>query len=82
MWDKPREITGRHYTGNGYEIAAWRSDRMQPEHAMALWRESRGHHDVILNRGMWSRVQWRAIGAAMSENYAVVWFGEESDSQP
>ena len=80
-WDKPREITRMRYGGDGYEIAAWLSDPIDAESALQLWKISKGHHDIILNRGIWSNVRWRAMGAAMSENYAVVWFGTEADGR-
>ena len=76
MWDKPREITNNRYSGNGYEIAAWSSNTITPSYALDLWKKSKGHHDVILNRGIWNRATWRSIGVAMSDHYAVVWFGE------
>jgi hypothetical protein len=77
MWDKPRELTV--YTGDGYEIAAWSGGRLSPNEALDLWRESSGHHDVILSRGIWASPPWQAMGAAISEHYAVVWFGTEPD---
>ncbi len=77
MTSKPREITGWRYEGKAYEIAAWSSAEMAPEYALQLWKESPGHHDVIVNRGSWSAATWRSMGAAMSEHYAVVWFGEQ-----
>jgi hypothetical protein len=77
MWDKPRELTS--YPGNGYEIAAFRSDSMTANAALELWKESDAHLDLILNRGMWKDVKWKAIGGAIDEGYAVLWFGEETD---
>ena len=79
MWNKPREITRGRYSGYGYEIVAWLSDPIDPDSAIRLWEKSKGHHDMIMNRGNWSQVEWRAMGAAMSEHYAVVWFGSERD---
>ena len=79
MWDKPREISGFRYDSNGYEVAAWLSDSMHVEAAVELWQRSKGHNAVILNKGAWGALRWKAIGAAMSENYAVVWFGTRAD---
>jgi hypothetical protein len=76
MWDKPRELTD--YPGDGYEIAAM-SSGITANEALDLWRSSEGHHGVILNRGIWADVSWRAMGAAVSESYAVVWFGKEDE---
>lgn len=79
MWNKPTQITGGLYTGNGYEISAWYSNKMTPNRALESWKSSEGHHDVILNRNTWKNITWNAVGGAVSENYAVVWFGKELD---
>lgn len=79
MRRKPREITGEDYPHAGYEIAAWRSSGMDREEALRIWRDSDAHHEVMVNRGVWSEVEWEAIGAALSEEYALVWFGEEPE---
>lgn len=77
MWDKPRELTN--YTGNGYEISAWYSGEMNTEQALSQWQNSEGHNNVILSRDIWSDAEWNAIGAAIYDGYAVVWFGKEVD---
>ncbi len=79
MWDKPREITRGAYRGHGFEIVCWNEDRMTPEIAMDCWRRSATHHGVILNRGKWRDITWRALGVRMSRNYAVLWLGMEAD---
>ena len=77
MWDKPRELTT--YTGDGYEIAYWSSAGASAEEALKGWKKSKGHNTVIINRGVWRDVQWKAIGIAVVGEYAVVWFGKEED---
>ena len=79
MWDKPKEITGGRYQGAGFEIWAWRSGQMTLEFALEGWKSSALHHDVLVNKGPWSKVTWRAAGAAVSQHYAVVWFGMDPD---
>ncbi len=74
MWDKPRELTK--YQGNGYEIAAVGVG--SPEEALALWQTSTMHHAAILNKGIWKDADWKAIGAAVHNGYAVVWFGKQA----
>lgn len=74
MWDKPRELTS--YSGNGYEIAS--AGTGTPNSALANWMDSKAHHDVILNRDIWDE-PWLAMGAAIADGYAVVWFGRELD---
>ena len=78
MWNKPREISDGEYKGNGYEIAA-RNRGMTNDRALEQWKGSPLHLDAILNRGKWAKAKWKAIGAAISSRYAVVWFGKETD---
>jgi hypothetical protein len=79
MWNKPRELTD--YPGDGYEIAAWSSINITAQEALSLWKESAGHNNVILNKDIWKDVEWKAMGAAMYKDYAVVWFGKETDPE-
>ncbi len=79
MWDKPAQITGGVYTGNGYEIAAWRLPGISASRAFELWMSNRAHRAVILSRGPWSHARWRALGVAVSDHYAVAWFGTIPD---
>jgi len=79
MWNKPRELTS--YPGNGYEIAAWSSTDITSEEALSLWGKSAEHKNVILNKDIWKNVEWKAMGAAIYQGYAVVWFGEETDPE-
>jgi uncharacterized protein YkwD len=77
MWNKPRELTA--YPGDGYENAATGSGPLTPAAALALWKGSKAHNDVILNRGIWAERPWRALGAGVHEGYAVLWFGRDDD---
>jgi uncharacterized protein YkwD len=77
MWDKPRQLTG--YNGNGYENWAGGSGSMSPSEAFRLWQGSSGHNTVMLNQGQWASRTWRAIGSAVYDGQAVLWFGEKSD---
>jgi hypothetical protein len=79
MWDKPRELGRGAYAGQGFEIVCRNDDGMTPDAAMACWRGSRLHHDVLLGRGPWREDDWRALGVAMSAHYAVVWVGREAE---
>ena len=77
IWSKPRELTN--YQGNGYEISSWYSDIISAEKALKIWKSSSGHNALIINNSIWKRHHWRAIGIGIKGNYAVVWFGKESD---
>ena len=75
MWAKPKQIAG--YKANGYEIAASASG-IAPEQALTQWQDSPAHHEVMINKGIWTK-PWRAFGVAIEGDYAVAWFGEEAD---
>ncbi len=79
MWSKPREITGNIYTGNGYEISYGFSGQADPSGALDAWQNSPGHNGVIIEQDGWG--PWQAMGVAVYEHHAVVWFGEEVDPQ-
>ena len=78
MWSKPSELTD--YTGNGYEIAFWKSDFVDARTALDSWKTSPAHNIVILNNGIFSNLKWNAIGIAIYGQYSCVWFGEEKDT--
>ena len=82
MWDKPRELTV--YSGDGYEIAFFSNYEYESDAAFAKdvldgWKSSRGHHELILNKGKWTTSRWQAMGVGVYGDFAVVWFGEEID---
>ncbi len=72
MWDKPKELTS--YTANAYEIAAAATESIDPGKALSLWKESKHHNNVILNKSIWAKMEWKAIGIGIHGKYAVVWF--------
>ena len=82
MWNKPRELTN--YPGNGYEIAHGSPSASyiaSAEESLAGWKSSSGHNQVIINKGTWASVKWKAVGVGIYKNYAVVWFGEQEDPE-
>jgi hypothetical protein len=48
--------------------------------ALTQWKTSPAHNDVIQNKGMWERLKWKAMGASVDGGHAVLWFGEEEDT--
>jgi uncharacterized protein YkwD len=83
MWNKPRELTN--YTADGYEIAFYSTYPYSSPASFATdilkgWKKSSGHNEVIVNKGKWNTSTWKAMGIGVYGNYAVVWFGEETDN--
>ncbi|HCA83339.1 MAG TPA: CAP domain-containing protein [Flavobacteriales bacterium] len=76
MWNKPKELSN--YPGYGYEISANSGGTMTAKTALDVWKKSSSHNSVIINSGQWKK-KWNAIGIGISKNYAVVWFGNETD---
>jgi hypothetical protein len=84
VWSKPRELTS--YTGNGYEISCGSNDccsdfEMTAQYALQAWKNSSGHNNVIVNQSIWQDNSWNAIGVGIYKGFAVVWFGEEYDTE-
>ena len=80
MWTAPQRFnTG--YPGNGYENAYAITPGFDAtaEQALEGWQNSPGHNAVMLNQGIWADLTWNAVGIGIYENYAVLWFGEETD---
>jgi uncharacterized protein YkwD len=77
MWDKPKEIAG--YNSPGYEIAYYSSAGASAKEGLEGWKKSPSHNPLIVNEGMWSKVNWKAIGIGFYKEYGIVWFGEQDD---
>ncbi len=77
IWSKPGELTS--YTASGYEIAYWSSGGATAANALKSWQSSPGHIALIENTGLWSKSDWKAIGIAVNEGYALIWFGKEPE---
>ncbi|MEJ2599758.1 MAG: CAP domain-containing protein [Anaerolineales bacterium] len=81
MWNKPDQITSGAYSWYGFEIAYYNSIQVTAQDALAGWKSSPAHNAVILEQGVWSGYHWKAIGVGIFQNYAVAWFGDQSDPQ-
>ncbi len=73
MWDKPRELTS--YQGDGYEILFYHSANATPSAAMNGWKNSKSHDPLLVNANQWDQLKWNAIGIAVNQHWAAVWFG-------
>lgn len=79
MWDKPKEING--YNSPGYEIAYYSSRGATAKEGLAGWKVSPSHNPLIINSGMWKKIEWKAIGIGIYHEYGIVWFGELADDE-
>ncbi|MFN2429024.1 MAG: CAP domain-containing protein [Cryomorphaceae bacterium] len=83
MWEKPREITD--YEGDGFEIVMFSENSQFPDKTVSAkaafesWIKSVNHNSVILNKGIWEKVEWNAMGVGIYKGFAAVWFGREND---
>jgi uncharacterized protein YkwD len=80
MWSKPKEIAG--YEGSGYEIAYYSSAGANAVEGLDGWKKSAGHNPLIVNTGIWEKVEWKGVGIGFYKEYGVVWFGEVEDEAP
>lgn len=79
MWDKPKELTS--YKGTGFEISCGGSNNLTADESLESWKGSEGHNNVIINKDIWEKYTWNAIGISIKGNYAVVWFGRDPDAE-
>src|SRR5688500_4645815 len=78
MWNKPNEIAG--YTSSGYEIAYYSSAGATAIEGLDGWKKSPAHNPLIINEGIWKKVNWKAIGIGIHKQYGIVWFGDLEDN--
>lgn len=82
MWYKAKEITSYVYSSSVYENAYWTSMEIEvPSRALDAWKKSPTHNALILETGIWQGLNSKAIGVGLYKGYAVIWFGEVTDSQ-
>jgi hypothetical protein len=83
MWNKPAEITA--FKATGFEITIGQPGEipqgfvLDSPKAISAWQGSALHNDVILNRGTWQTMTWRAMGAGIVDSHACAWFSDQTD---
>lgn len=86
MWSKPSELTPMKATG--FEITIGQPGEvnagtvLDSNKAVSMWQSSALHNDVILNRGQWQAMQWKAMGAGIIDSHACAWFSDQPDPTP
>jgi len=79
MLNKPKELTS--YGGSAYEIIYWENKQATADKAFRQWKETSVARSVISNFKNWEAYSWNAMGVAISEGFAIAWFGEEADTE-
>ncbi len=79
MWDKPKELTS--YVYRGYELSYYEERIIQVDSLFALWKTTNEASEMLLTKGAYHDKKWEAMGLAIGENYACVWFGQRIDSK-
>jgi hypothetical protein len=80
MWNKPREITNLTYSGDGYENAYYTSEKeINPKKVLEAWKASPSHNAILLESGSWKGSNLLAFGVGINGNFAVIWFGSQTD---
>jgi|AntRauTorckE6833_2_1112554.scaffolds.fasta_scaffold00259_8 hypothetical protein len=77
MHDKPFELT--QYKSKGYELIFYQNTQVTSGLAFNAWKESAQAQKLILQQGRYSDKQWQAMGVAIFDGYASIWFGELID---
>lgn len=83
MWSKPAELSV--LKGTGFEITIGQPGEVTPgvqldsNKAINAWQGSALHNDVILNKGQWASMTWRAMGAGIIDSHACAWFSDTAD---
>jgi uncharacterized protein YkwD len=79
MWLKPQQMAN--YPSYGYECAHGGSGsyKATAESSLKSWQGSAPHNAVITNQGIWADYRWQAIGVAILDGYACIWFGTSLD---
>ncbi len=78
MYDKPAELT--QYKGKGYELVYYQNTQITSGLAFNAWKENASAKAMILQQGKYQDKNWQAIGVALFDGYASIWFGEKSDN--
>lgn len=79
MHGKPAELT--QYRGKGYELVYYQNTQVTSGLAFNAWKENASAKNMILQQGKYEDKNWQALGVALFDGYASIWFGESTDDQ-
>lgn len=79
MWSAPQRLKTA-YPGYGFENAYISyGEHVNARKAFQGWQDHTTHNNVMLNRERWKNIKWNSVGVAVYKQYAVMWFGRETD---
>lgn len=78
MLDKPYELA--EYKSKGYELVFYQNTQVTSGLAFNAWKVSPQAQHLFLQKGRYSDKQWQAMGVAIFDGYASIWFGELTDN--
>ena len=86
MWDKPKQLTN--YNGKGFELShgfgqlkEFKGDTVTAESALKGWINSVHHNNVLINKKVWSKIEWNAMGIGIHKDFICLCLGEEKDTE-
>lgn len=82
MYRKAREITD--YKDNSFELIYFEPEENPiniTDKALKLWKQQSEQNDILMNRGEWKNITWRAIGIAIGKQFIILWLGAEKDTK-
>lgn len=75
---KASEITG--YKGKTIEMVFKIENEMSGPNVFQMIEKSQKAMDILLQKGIYSKKPWKAMGVGISGQYALIWFGDETDA--
>ncbi|MCF8333624.1 MAG: SPOR domain-containing protein, partial [Bacteroidales bacterium] len=79
MYDKPYELTS--YRSKGHEVVYYRNKEENADSIFKNWQQDSLVRDFFLEKGVYQDKKWNAMGVAVFEGFASIWFGELADKQ-
>ena len=79
MHDKPYELTS--YQSKGYEAVYYHNNKQTADTIFGYWQRDSLVRDLFLEKGKYRNKKWNAMGLAVFEGFASIWFGELADKR-
>jgi hypothetical protein len=77
MFEKPFELTG--YKSDGYELIYRENNNISVDQPFEMWTAYNSSRSMLICTDKWEDFEWYAIGVAVMDEYAILWFGQDPD---